>query len=50
MRRDRWTRRVTEWRPTNGKRTSGRQKRRWRYDLTTYMGPTWARLAQDRQT
>ena len=52
MRRDdnRWTRRVTEWQPRNGKRTRGRQKRRWRDDLTTYMGPTWTRLAQeDRQ-
>ena len=50
MRRDdnRWTRRVTEWQPRNGKRTRGRQKSRWRDDLTTYMGPTWTRLAQDR--
>ena len=32
---NRWTRRVTEWQPRNGKRTRGRQKRRWRDDLTT---------------
>ena len=38
MRRDdnRWTRRVTEWQPRNGKRTRGRQKRRCRDDLTIY--------------
>ena len=43
MHRDdnRWTRK--------GKRTGGRQKRRWRDGLTTYMGPTWTRLAQDHQ-
>ena len=37
MRRDdnRWTKRVTEWQPRNGKRTRGRQKRRSRDDLTT---------------
>ena len=53
MRRDdnRWTRRVTEWQLRNGKRTRGRQKRRWRDDLTTYMGPVpWTRLARDHQT
>ena len=50
MRRDdnRWTRRVTEWQPRNGKRTRGRHERKWR--AHNYMGPTWPRLAQDRQT
>ena len=28
------------WQPINGKRTRGRQKRRWPDDLTTYIGPT----------
>lgn len=46
---NRWTKRVTEWQPRTGKRRRGRQKRRWRDDLTTYMGVTWARDAQDRQ-
>ena len=52
MHRDdnRWTRMVTEWQPRNGKRTRGRKKRRWRDDLTTYMGPTWTNLVQDRLT
>ena len=26
----------------------GRQKRRWRDDLTNYVGTTWHRIAQDR--
>ena len=45
---NRWTKRLTEWQPRTGKRRRGRQKRRWRDDLTAYMGTAWSRLAQDR--
>jgi hypothetical protein len=45
---NRWTKRLTDWQPRTGKRKRGRQKRRWRDDLTTYLGTTWARLAADR--
>ena len=46
---NRWTKRITEWQPRTGKRRRGRQRRRWRDDLTTYRGTTWARDAQDRE-
>ena len=47
---NRWTYRLTEWQPREGKRKRGRQKRRWRDDLTTYMGTAaWTRTARDRQ-
>ena len=51
MRRDdnRWTKRMTEWQPRCGKRGRGRQKLRWRDDITSYAGTTWTRLAQDRK-
>ena len=45
---NRWTKRLTDWQPRTGKRRRGRQKRRWRDDITTYLGTTWARTAQDR--
>jgi len=45
---NRWTKRLTEWQPRVGKRRRGRQKRRWRDDLVSYAGTTWAREALDR--
>ena len=46
---NRWTKRMTEWQPRNGKRKRGRQKRRWRDDITSYMGTTaWTRTAMTR--
>jgi hypothetical protein len=45
---NRWTKRITEWQPRTGKRRRGRQKRRWRDDITSYLGSTWTRQAQDR--
>ena len=46
---DRWTKRLTEWQPRVGKRRRGRQKRRWRDDITDYMGSAaWTRTAQTR--
>ena len=47
---NRWTKRLTEWQPRTGKRRRGRQKRRWRDDITSYMGTTWPRIAQSRTT
>ena len=38
---NRWTHRLTEWPPRTGKRRRGRQKRRWRDDITAYI---WAQL------
>ena len=46
---NRWTKRLTEWHPRSGRRKRGRQKRRWRDDLTNYIGTTWTRQAQDRR-
>ena len=47
---NRWTYRLTEWQPREGKRRRGRQKRRWRDDITTYMGTaTWTRNARNRR-
>ena len=46
---NRWTKRLTEWQPRNGKRCRGRQKRRWRDDITSYIGSTWTRMAKDRR-
>ena len=45
----RWKKRLTEWQPGTGRRRRGRQKRRWRDDITIYIGTTWARTAQDRR-
>ena len=46
---NRWTKRLTEWQPRTGKRRRGRQKRRWRDDITSYMGSaTWTRTAMRR--
>ena len=30
---NRWTQRVTEWQPREGRRSRGRQRKRWRDDL-----------------
>ena len=44
-----WTQRTTEWQPRTGRRKRGRQKRRWRDDITSYMNTSaWARVAKDR--
>ncbi|GFN75299.1 endonuclease-reverse transcriptase [Plakobranchus ocellatus] len=45
---NRWTLRVTEWQPRNGKRSRGRQARRWRDDIVKTKGNTWSRDARDR--
>ncbi|GFN77359.1 endonuclease-reverse transcriptase [Plakobranchus ocellatus] len=45
---NRWTLRVTEWQPRNGKRSRGRQARIWRDDIVKMKGNTWSRDARDR--
>ncbi|KAK3803056.1 hypothetical protein RRG08_027978 [Elysia crispata] len=45
---NRWTLRVTEWQPRHGKRSRGRQVRRWRDDIVKIKGATWSRDAKDR--
>ncbi|GFO16509.1 endonuclease-reverse transcriptase [Plakobranchus ocellatus] len=45
---NRWTLRVTEWQARNGKRSRGRQARRWRDDIVKTKGNAWSRDARDR--
>ena len=46
---DRWTSRVTIWRPYDKKRRQGRPAKRWRDDQDKYWSDTiWQRTAQDR--
>ena len=46
---DRWTSRVTTWRPYDKKRRQRRPAKRWRDDLDKYWSDTiWQRTAQDR--
>ena len=50
LRDNRWTSRITTWRPYEGKRSRGRPARRWRDELDEYWkGTIWQRIAQDRQ-
>ncbi|GFR79705.1 endonuclease-reverse transcriptase [Elysia marginata] len=46
---NRWTQRVTEWQPREGRRARGKQRRRWRDDLVQLKGATWRHDAQHRQ-
>ena len=46
---NRWTQRVTEWQPREGRRYRGRQRKRWRDDLVQLKGVTWRHDAQHRQ-
>ncbi len=49
-RRDnRWTTRVTEWQPRNGRRNQGRQRVRWRDEIRAFAGPSWGSLTSDRE-
>ena len=46
---NRWTQRLTQWQPRDGKRSRGRQRKRWRDDLDKYWGhSTWQRVAEER--
>ena len=46
---NRWTQRVTKWQPREGRRSRGRQRKRWRDDLVQLKGVTWRHDAQHRQ-
>lgn len=46
---NRWTQRITEWQPRNGKRSRGRQTQRWRDDIVRWKGITWGRDARERE-
>ncbi len=48
-RRDsKWTMKVTEWQPRNGRRNPGRQRVRWRDESRAFPGPRWSSLTSDR--
>ncbi|KAK2178237.1 hypothetical protein NP493_552g01045 [Ridgeia piscesae] len=48
---NRWTLRITTWKPYKRKRPSGRPSRRWRNKLDHYWkGTIWQRIAQDVET
>ena len=44
---NRWTVRVTEWKPHGHKRPRGRPRTRWCDDLIRYVGPTWSHIAKN---
>ncbi|GFR87002.1 endonuclease-reverse transcriptase [Elysia marginata] len=46
---NRWTQRVTEWQPRNGKRSRGRQIQRWRDVIVQWKGTTWGRDTRQRE-
>ncbi len=46
---NRWTKRVTEWQPRNCKRRQGRQRVRWRDEITAFAGAGWSTLTSDRE-
>ena len=48
MKDNRWTIRSTEWQ-TEGVRSVGRPKRRWRDDIVGQQGAVWTRTAKDRE-
>lgn len=49
MKDNRWTARVTDWYPRNGKRKPGRPPTRWEDPLRKEIGTKWRREAQDRK-
>ena len=48
MKDNRWTTGSTEWQ-TEGVRSVGRPKRRWRDDSVEQQGAVWTRIAKDRE-
>ncbi len=45
---NRWTKRVTEWHPRNCERSHGRQRIRWRDEITAFVWAEWSTLTPDR--
>ncbi|MFH4983972.1 hypothetical protein AB6A40_010681 [Gnathostoma spinigerum] len=52
VRRDdnRWTSKVTDWIPREGKRPPGRPKTRWDDPMVKLLGQKWKRCARKRET
>ena len=48
MKDNRWTKRCTEWQPSRGKRSRGRQSRRWQDNITKKEGITWKKGIRQR--
>ncbi len=46
---NRWTTKVTEWQPRNGRRNLCRQRVRWRDEIGAFAGPSWSSLTSDRE-
>lgn len=46
---ERWTNRITNWRPRQGKRSVGRPPKRWSDDIRAVTGRQWIRTARNRQ-
>ncbi|GFS19275.1 endonuclease-reverse transcriptase [Elysia marginata] len=46
---NRWTQRVTEWQPQEGREARGEQRGRWRNDLVQLKGAAWRHDAQHGQ-
>jgi hypothetical protein len=46
---NRWTKQVTEWIPSNGKRKRARPKTRWEDEIRKSAGVTWMRMARNRE-
>lgn len=46
--KEKWTSLITEWYPRDGKRSRGRQTKRWEDDIIKIAGTTWTRTAKDR--
>ena len=45
----RWTKKIIEWQPRQGRRGVGRPRARWMDDIRRLAGSTWSRDAQDRE-
>ena len=46
---DRWTLRLTEWQPRDGKRSKGRPSTRWRDEIRAFAGKEWSSKIIDRK-
>ena len=47
---NRWTKRITDWQPRYGKRSRGRQVKRWRDDIVQMKGITRAEMPDSETT
>lgn len=49
MENERWTKKIIEWVPRDGKRKRGRPRKRWEDIFKERCGPDWRRQARDRE-